>query len=57
MLMGQPSIYDKFESCHMLTAEPSRYDMFGLIELYGKKLQSVMELEIRLIPATYILFV
>ena len=25
----------------MLTAQPSTYDMFGLIELYGRKLQSV----------------
>ena len=24
----------------MLTAQPSTYDMFGLIELYGRKLQS-----------------
>ena len=25
----------------MLTAQPSIYDMFALIELYGRKLQSV----------------
>ena len=25
----------------MLTDQPSTYDMFGLIELYGRKLQSV----------------
>ena len=28
MLMAQPSTYDKFESCHMLTAEQSTYDNF-----------------------------
>ena len=29
------------KTCHMLTAQPSTYDMFWLIELYGRKLQSV----------------
>ena len=28
MLIAQPSTYDKFESCHMLTAEGSIYDNF-----------------------------
>ena len=28
MLMAQPSTYDKFERCYMLTAEPSTYDNF-----------------------------
>ena len=27
----------------MLTAQPSTYDMFGLIELYGRKIQSDLE--------------
>ena len=31
----------KVQTCHMLTAQPSTYHMFGLIELYGRKLQSV----------------
>jgi hypothetical protein len=30
----------KVQTCHMLTAQPSTCDMFGLIELYGRKLQS-----------------
>ena len=27
--------------CHMLKAQPSTDDMFALIELYGRKVQSV----------------
>ena len=30
--------YFETKTCHMLTAQPSTYDMFGLIELYGRKL-------------------
>ena len=28
------------QTCHILTAQPSINDMFALIELYGRKLQS-----------------
>ena len=34
-------LFQKVHTCDMLTAQPSTYDMFGLIELYGGKLQSV----------------
>ena len=36
-------LFQKVQTCHMLTAQPSKYDMFGLIELYGRKLQSVID--------------
>ena len=26
------------QTCHLLTAQPSTYDMFGLLELFGRKL-------------------
>ena len=42
MLMAQTSTYDMFDSCHMLTANLSTYDMFALVELYGRKVQSVI---------------
>ena len=38
--------FSKMQTCHMLTAQPSTYDMFALIELYGRKLQSVYCLEL-----------
>ena len=31
----------KKQPCHMLMAQPYTYDMFALIEVYGRKLQSV----------------
>ena len=34
--------FSKVQTCHMLTAQPSTYDIFALIELYGRKLQSVI---------------
>jgi hypothetical protein len=33
-------LFQKVQTCQMLTAQPSTYDMFGLIELYGRKLHS-----------------
>ena len=42
MLMAQPSTYDNFQTCHMLTAQPTTYDIFALIELYGRKVHSVV---------------
>ena len=29
--------FSKMQTCHMLTAQPSTYDMFALIELYTLK--------------------
>ena len=34
--------FSKMKTCHMFTTQPSTYYMFWLIELYGKKLQSVL---------------
>ena len=39
-------LFRKVQTCHMLTAQPSTYDMFGLIELFGRKLQSVNDINI-----------
>jgi hypothetical protein len=36
--------FSKVQTCHMLAAQPSTYDMFGLIELYGRQLQSEYDL-------------
>ena len=38
--------FSKMHTCHMLTAHPSTYDMFWLIELYGRKVQSVYTIHI-----------
>ena len=37
--------FSKMQTCHMLTAQPSTYDMFALIELYGRKIQSGCRLD------------
>ena len=37
MLMAQLSTYDKFESCHMLTAEPLTYDNFLFLFLENNR--------------------
>ena len=33
-------LFSKMQLCHMLTAQPSTYDMFALIELFGRKVES-----------------
>ena len=35
------------QTYHLLTDQPSTYDMFALIELYGRKVQSVSRGECR----------
>ena len=42
MLMAEPSTYDKFKRCHMLTADPSTYDFESYIR--GGSYQKVKKL-------------
>ena len=51
--MAQPSTYDIFNSCHMLTAEPSTYDniLFLLLET-NRKTCHMLTAE----PSTYDMF-
>ena len=53
MLMAQPSTYDKFESCHMLTAEPSPYDNFLFLFLETNRKTCHM---LTAQPSTYLFF-
>ena len=45
-------LFQKVQTCHMLTAQQSTYDMFGFIELYGRKLQSVYVAVFIIVTAT-----